>query len=52
MMNQPISIEKIFEMYGRVSLERDMLAEENQKLKHLLDENNKAQADKEKKHAS
>ena len=35
-MNLPISIEKIFEMYGRVSLERDMLAEENNRLKQAL----------------
>jgi hypothetical protein len=36
-MNQPISIEKIFEMYGRVSLERDMIAEENQRLKQEVE---------------
>ena len=27
-MEQPISIEKLFEMYGHVSIERDMLREQ------------------------
>ena len=46
-MNQPIAIAKLFEMYGKVSLERDMLAEENQELKQKLAEHNKQdEADK------
>lgn len=31
-MEALVSIEKIYQMYGRVSMERDLLAEENQQL--------------------
>jgi len=38
-MNESLPIEKIFEMYGRVSLERDLLRERIEKL--ITDETRK-----------
>ena len=36
MQPAPISMEKFFEMFGRVSLERDLLAAENGRLKEQM----------------
>ncbi len=35
-MNQTLSMEKLFEMYGRLALERDLTVAENVKLKQQL----------------
>jgi len=44
--NQAIDIEKFFEMFGRLSLQRDMLAQENERLRQEARQLKEAMAEK------